>query len=766
MDYSGSDHEIVQEVLSIVGKVLVKATKSHELDNMIKKKMAKQPIAEIPTEILHFWFVDGEGTLKTNRANTELYDKFKSRMVDEASQPLFTNFEEQVDKFLRRTKTFVVDGPRSQDKPLPRKNWKAKKEELSDYACFFFKQCSFNLLLNLTHLGFDDRAMKAREEPLLWVCAQPHVNDRKVTTERMTSNEKGGLMDVIVGSNLSNQKLTDEILLQHHNNMSTLNAQDCIVSLYALDDDVAESGSSTQQSSVGIESMLNNLVGNAEDCGSGVVKTAAPRGITPEDLFDAVNSLTGVDISSKVRGCNFVWKDNKPKLCLLGFEILCMAYGAFENGYNNQDHPKDQMDKLIDNYSHLCLKSGFPIVNDKNRAAHKYLIPSSLPEVFIRMVFMNLAAVRVRASFPNGQGRVSAIRHTLFSVIPMGKPIACFSAKHGGSLTTYFDKINKSTWSDVVPSTTSKLSTHYAGAFVLPLLACHVRTMVSVVILEGGPKVGWYRSVLQLLLKQSRQDLKALDQAASKCPVDILKDVMHTLQSDKFHDEVSYLAKGKDGTVMAKELSHVTQQVHWIAAFALNKHKECSAMKTSQGGISDFLKSTLSKQKIKKDCWIKSGTMERKKAEERIADLKESFSGYETLHPHMISPEFGRKEEELTQDRISDTVRGIMNEKKLVDLRALLFLKHTENKSVFIPMLTKRTTKLLGRPALPEMHGLVALLSGFLCYDHKSARLAFSFVNNNGNAVRHVNPFVTFGQSDPNDGIRVSAPMTFYELCT
>ena len=424
---------------------------------------------------------------------------------------------------------------------------------------------------------------------------------------------------------------------------------------------------------------------------------------------------------------------------LFCFQMLTEIYASLD-----RDH--EGFDGWIDLYHILYSRCGFPVVTDDNAAAHQYLVPCSFAEMQKRILFMHLSLVRVRTTNENGQGRTAAFRHAATCTLPSGKPVGALSKQNEEPQSQYFEKLLGSG------------SGEHPGPTTLVLMEQLMRGVETTVCLPhlSEPSALWHRGVTKMLLAKSRQDLLASDQAAPKELSQVLSEVLRGLVGHPH--EVNHLAHKKmdeEGSTagplpdpaspVAKPLEVHLKQVMWLGCSIFLEFREWALLKKLLGvETSKFIEACLHHDGISKYWNLRPEEDEKVQALEK---LKKECTGCKTLQPHMVTERFGGEEKITDANCKSEANRIISGE----DWKALLFLLfHRNNQKTNFNRLLGTAKNASGNPVVPPAFVLVAQLTGHFVCDQASAKIAHSFVNNNGQRLIDPPSFATLGEEDGN----------------
>ena len=452
---------------------------------------------------------------------------------------------------------------------------------------FVISELSFFQLALGMGIGFDQKKSKA-DVFQLWLDAQPKVNDRDISVDRMRApdDEADGLVDILVGR----QPPGKGDLCQN------LTKQDCRISLYALDnvtglqrgeahessDDVASAAEQVKEcEQVPIRCMFQNIVGTTSEF-NGIVHTDShPRGCSYQDVKAAFHILTNTALESAQKETIESAASEHEKM-MVYYRALTQVYSGFDL--------KQTFDGWIDLYHVLYYRCGLPTVNDTNTQVHKFLIPRSFAEMTIRIILMHHALIKVRMAILNGQGRGSSFRHVATCTIPSSMPLVRFTNQNGPQWALYFDKINKQR---IGETQETAIRSKFLTEMMKP-----VRANVWLPALKTATSP-WTEHATQLLQLQSRHDLYGIDKASSKTFAQVMWEVTKSMTNRP--DEVNFLAwNPRENTNDPKNLHAHFKQMLYIPCRTMFKYRGWKAMQSLGKDTHTFVGNALMHSTVKR----------------------------------------------------------------------------------------------------------------------------------------------------------------------
>ena len=691
----GEDASVVIEVNRAIGSVLAGATKCHKVAEEVRRNLGGNPSC-IPTITLNWWFCDGVEALKESQEDldsNEFYSKCVRNMKKHSKEghagpSLCASLEG------RSKVSSLLDHNEKTSACIPTKH--ENEGRATDEASFDATFChcsskqSFSSLSFLSHLGFDDGALREGNFRL-WLNAQPRVN-REVSLERLKkdSSSELGLVDALV-------RKREEGALE--SSVKELANQACHIALYALDNLNASKNQGSGQ--VAMQCMIRKVSGKNTGC-SGVLRTDARlRACSMKDMDEIFTQLTGSNTASCVRLDGIASEESKVLLC---FQRLQETH---DHCQRNPDPTVVSNQSLLGLHVLLSQQCKLPPVADNNKAAHKHLVPRSIQEMEIRILFMHHFLFKLRGCSQNGQGRLLAVRHATTGTAPTSLPLERFTRGEDEECNLPDEAAQK--------LKQQLQQTKVSTTVCLPALS------------ENG---NWDENVIKMLHEKSDRDLKAFDKASAWELVQVMTEAIDAMIKKEF----SYVLKHKKegNPVQAMDPLIVMRRNMWLALAVVHERKGCAVLGGAFGSVAEnFVKRCLQHKNVK-DQWAKEPTETGPRGADikvgRLLELKEGYLGCETLSPLMLTDKFSGDEDDLTDENIPRLVKQIVN-----DTNQLSFLVfHCNNKtSIFHNCIGKKAVS-PGDPKLPPCFKLIGLLAGHLVHDVNSAKVAFAFVNNNG----------------------------------
>lgn len=710
---TGKEADTLVPVLEKIGVTIAQATRCWEFSNMVLEETKKHHVT-IPDEIYSFWFMDGSPE-SVQEDGTGVFHRCREIMRKRTQGCTTTR---SAASMTATTKPIQQPEP---DVVVPIDN--IENAKFSKHFYHFIGEVSFLMHSLMGHVGFDKQALE-RKRFELWLNAQPKVNDRDVSVHRLRqpSANDCGLVDIMVGKIKRGSNSSDS---------ETLVKQGCHISFYALDTLTNMEGLRPEQQQqeqqmpnlserpaeqVPIKCVTAKLVGSKANC-SGIIQIdRPPRGCTLADLTAVYVLLKNEDYEDAEQSRRSTGTD-----ALLCFQKLQRVYDSFD---------LTSLEGLMRLYLILYNHCKFPEVTDDNKNAHKFLVPSSFPEIMIRIIFMHHSLVNVRTTTENGLGRASAFRHAISCTFPSSKPLRCFSSRTQGTVNSYFDEL--------LDSEFDKKQDSHIKTVLVPQLMLKVPTTVCLPLLSQEDAL-WHKGVTQMLLQQSRNDLHATDSATGMTLPDILSKVLLALVEQT--NAVNYLASEaitdehtsiiSDHT-FAKDLEIHFKQVIWAGFAGLWKHRNWSVLKDTFGREAEaFVRACLAHDDVKRGWGVK---LEGNEAiVEELSKIKRCSGNEDTLHTFMVTDKRGSDESLEDEQQINTAVARVVQAERPDELRFLAY--HVKNSKTNFNKLIGKGINSAGSPAVPTGMRLAALLSGFLVYDQASAMVAHSFVHNNGEVL-------------------------------
>ena len=605
-------------------------------------------------------------------------------------------------------------------------------EDFSKYFWQMKTNMSFIPLLLSMHCGFDEKARpndSEKPEFMIWPVAQPEVNDRNVSIDRLTSGSKSGsgLLDHLVNADLKDKAAT----------LEKLTKQDCHVCLYALDQWVAPDDSSHEQTSttteiqrppedgVSIHCVITSVIGEQVKHSGAIYSDTPPRTCTYDDLKAAFRVLTNQDFEEAFHdSLQNLSNDSMQNSEDMGATKMFLCYRALEIAY--LDFQLDTEEGWMRLYYVLLV--GWKILKTGNAASlpdrrNEFITPKSLPELMVRTMFLHNACIRLRTSTENGQGRIMAFRHALTCIYPSSKPLKQFTSKSKEASEDYFESVY------------GKKGNHaHAAETLLPLLKKKVSTTVCIANVSPNGLV-WSVAIPMALKATSRRLLKGTDGAIPRQFVQIVLGALRTLAQNEEH-EIGYKGVDKEKNVeTAKPVLESYTQLQWLLLSNLLQESQGWAVmeQTLTREKEAYVRAHLKNVAVKNTEWMKDPNQKKQNGGITYEGIQEKYSsGFKTLNPLMISTRKSYGELDPTRDpakNMENAVKYVMQEKD-----AFLFLiLRLNRKSKFSSFLSSGTSDDVARgdPAIPMAIRVV----GFICcciYDRESLERIRAFVNNNG----------------------------------
>ncbi len=569
-------------------------------------------------------------------------------------------------------------------------------------------QFSFLPFALFLHLGWDEKALTEHKTFKLWLNAQPRVN-RPTSVDRMITSRvpEYGVVDRLVGRDgeASTAALED------------LDKEEVHGCLYALGKVMSGPGPLQRPGpeSSSIETMVRAVVGSNDH--NGIVQSdTPPRGCTCEDLEGTFKMLTNKTFGYCFR--KSIKEKSQEEKTLLCFEALQEAFAGFDLA---------KIEGWIKLYHILHIESGFPKLTKENASIHKFLVPTSWNEMFLRVVLMFLASTNVRMTIQNGALRVASFRHAIAGILPSCKPVEGVTS--GVSRTDFdscFDKI---------------LNSNHLNSVLLPQLMKSVPATVC--LPKRDPQ--WSEDVRKTLFVHSEQVQKGADHMARREGVDLAAVVLGGLIERA--EEISHVAArtsageswdAKPGTLHFKQViwsatELMLTETTWFLVEGISQEIRTYVEVCLIKPISDIdsKKKPNSKNGPNKICkkMRDNWSSDFSKQAKQVTDFSDKHHGCSTMNSLMLS-------EGGCGDSIAMTVDSIMS--KVTNICFVLF--NLCNPKRGFNKLIGKTGLCPGNPALPDAVCLIVGLTGYLIWDKTTAEKAHKLVKNNGQGSQSVKP--------------------------
>jgi hypothetical protein len=234
-----------------------------------------------------------------------------------------------------------------------------------------------------------------------------------------------------------------------------------------------------------------------------------------------------------------------------------------------------------------------------------------------------------------------------------------------------------------------------------------------------------------MLRAKSRETLLACDLATPKEFAQVASQILELIVQNVA--EVHYLAFDKnhpedDSKAKAKPLSMHFKQVIWLGANGIWDYFDYSIFKKDRLDLQACITNTM-KLKPVRSKWHKAP--ENTELVKVLRDFKSECIGCETLCDSMVAEGFGSNNP-LTVANVATVSSRLQRNKRKGQHLALYCAFHPANTRTNCNNLIGKIQHARGSPVVPSSFLFVARVSGHVIYNEASAKVAQSFVNNNG----------------------------------
>ena len=518
-----------------------------------------------------------------------------------------------------------------------------------------------------TPMGYDEGAL-SRGALRLWPIVQPKLRYKVSATE--VTKERQGLFHLMQNSDESNA--TDKLEC-----LTSESMVGCLFSQLPLDLDL--DGSNDEPNCDQMESTVQALAGNEKLTGS--VHSHAPlQACTSKDIGDVIEMLTG-KCPTAPRSLS------DPELALVWFKTMIEALASYD---------LRSLDGIVDLYTLLHLKVGFPALTEQNKLAHKFLVPNSMQELFYRLRIMFLATTTPRLALQNGVLRATLSAHFLMGTLPAMEP----GSIHSLGCHRFLD------------------GTDPTKSCFMPLALKPVAATIRI------PRNGEMTTTELESLDCERERCKsAADLMGGKSLHAMLTKMLETVAAEQ-PMEISYLAENRGSSEMEpKPLVMHFMQLKWIAVDEIQKAAgNCKAMQEEESIIGKLVEAILASKTKETAAMLEQ--WEKNTDKKKVNDFnafKETHHGCESWDTLMVHALDGRCGFQVPKD-----ANEILKNPRYT--KFAMFLK--KRKCGFNQFMGRKGLD-AGQPSLPDM---VRVLVGLMAavWNGESLKTVLEAVKNNG----------------------------------